>query len=156
MSAVTGIGTPQILGGAATTIGSVYVSSASATANSHIPDGFAYQTKLASVTVTPSPDTASSVAVLVTASFKWSITGSGGNLAYGTLGLHDATFNGWRNNALGQAASGSTTSGIATLTQMFSETGNVATEFALYGKRLNSSDTVTITDIDLRVEAIRR
>lgn len=152
------VGTGQIEPGAATGVGSTYVASVNATALSHVPDGFGFQTKLASVTLTPTPGLTPNVDVCVTASFKWSISGSGGATAFGTVGLHDATFSGWRNNGLvdGGVPSGSTQNGIVTLTQIFSTAGNVSTEYALYGKRLNSSDTVTISDIDLRVEVIKR
>lgn len=152
------IDTDELAPGAATGIGSSYVASASVTDDSHVPDGFGFQTKVASVTLTPTPGLTPNVDVCVTASLKWSVAGSGGNTAYGWLGLHDGTFSGWRNNELvpGGVASGSTRTGIATFTHIFSTPGNTSTEYALYGKRQQSSDTVTISDVDFRVEVIRR
>ena len=152
------INTDLLVDQSATVIGQTYVASVSIIKEAFTPDGFTRQTKAASVTLTPNPLTSANVDVIVTATGKYSLAASGGASGYGAASLHDATFSGWRNTDLGDSLtpSGTTTKGKFALSQKFSTAGNVSTEYALYSKRLNTTDTLTLTDIDFRVEIIKK
>lgn len=160
MSGVAGIDTPQLAPSSSTTVAVVQASGpVTATALSHTPDGYAWNTKIiSSGSITPSPTDSGNVEVEVTVSFLLSITGSGGNTAYGmySLQLASGAYNGFAIRSPAGVASGATISQPYVETKRFFVPGNVAAEFALYGKRANSTDTVDFKDIEFKVVVIKR
>ena len=151
------VDTPGLAGGAATLVRTVQVASAAATALSFSPNDFSRNTEIISDTFTPDPNTSGNVDVLVTASFLLTISGSGGNTAYSEYSLQHGTI--WDAFAVSGpqgVASGSTWQQKSTETRRFSVPGNASRKFGMWANRLNSTDTCTYSQVEMRCEVIRR
>jgi hypothetical protein len=123
---------------------------------SHSPDGFAYQTTVASLTLTPAPTLgAVAVDVLVTVIAGYTVQGVGAT-AYLDAGLHNGTYNGWNRRDVDQADAGKTRLGQVTLTQKFSQIANASVTFKFCSAILNSSDVASFKNIEIRAEVIKR
>ena len=75
-----------------------------------------------------------------------------GNWAISRSGI---SWDGWNDIELA-AAAGATSEAQGSSTIRYTVPGNVAVTFGAYGKKLNSTDTVTVSNIELRVEVIKR
>jgi len=152
------VDTLQITDGAATGVQQTAVSSVSITQNSHVPDGISFQTACATLTFTPSSVLgAVAVDVLVIATFSWSFANASGSAGQGAWGLQNAAaFDGFNMQWTPLVANGATELGSTTVSKRFSATANASLTVGLYGKRLSSGDTFTITNLDLRAEVIKK
>lgn len=149
--------TAQITASAATGISiATAAGPVSVTDQSHSPDGFAYNTLVASITLTPASALgATAIDVLVHAIAQYSVQGVGAK-AYLTASLQNGTYDGFNKRDVAQAASGATNTGSLTISKRFSETANASVTFALYANILNASDVASFTNIEIRVEVIKR
>lgn len=151
------VGTTGLAGSAATLVRTTQATSVAASALSFSPNGFIRNTEIVSDTFVPDSSTTGNVDVLVTASFLLTITGSGGNTAYSEYSLQQGgAWDGFAVSGPQGVASGSTWQGRFTETRRFSVPGNVSQKFGMWANRLNSTDTCTYSQIELRCEVIRR
>lgn len=157
LAQLNSVDTSQIAAGAATAVSiTTAAGPVSVTNQSHIPDGSAYNTLVASITLTPASVLgAVAVDVLVHASAQYSIQGVGAT-AYLTASLQDGTYDGFNRRDVNAAATGTTVTGSLTLSKRFSETANASVTFALYANILNVSDVASFSNIELRAEVIKR
>lgn len=148
--------TQKIAMSAATEVYVAQQASASITALDHIPDGIGFQTTAASVTFTPLSDAGATVDVLASVVFLSSIAASGGDNGVVSYSIQADTFDGWSQVELPSVPSGSTSIESRSRTQRYSLSANVSHTIRLIAKRIYSTTTVTFTNVELRVEVIKR
>lgn len=149
------VDTQLIAPDAATLISTATASSISVTAQSHVPDGFAWNTTIVSAAVVPSPLDAGNVEVLVTATFNYTIS-AGASGEYLQFSLQKASsYTAGLRTSTSQVPASTTRIDTVVITRRFSVPGNVSETFGLYADKINTS-TVTIDSAELRIEVVKR
>lgn len=140
---------------AATQIDSVTPSSpVTVTALAHTPDGFGFNTQVMSVTFTPAQSGLAQAFVDARASYAADALGPG----YAVWSIQDVggAFDGWKKmGSLAIPASTSATFPIST-TRSTPVVGGVTYTFALYVNKFKAGDTLTIDNMQMRVETVMR
>jgi len=148
--------TADVTPGAITSILSSSATSTAVAQLQHTPDGFSFNTQILSVAYTPD----FTGDVLLTASFTldYTTTSALGYLMDFRYSIQDGTFdNNKRQQFFKQgAASDLNTKAALSTSWRFSVTNGVAVTFKLVGAKLDTGDTATILNAQMRLEAIKR
>ena len=129
----------------------------SVTAQSHTPDGFTWQTTIASKTFTPDASLGAvnvSVTVTVTAAYALSASGVTGYL---DASIQDAAgYDGFNRTPVAKIAAGSSTQGTFSTSRTFTAVANASVEYRLVACVLNPSDVADFQRIDMQIKVNKK
>lgn len=146
--------TGQIAANAAT---EVYVTTPGAAVNvtalDHTPDGYSFNTQVTSVSFTPSQ---SGIAqVFFDGRGRYVNSNAGVSGAAWSIQNTGAAYDGWKRIDIGVSSSSTLNFSMQT-TRSIPVTGGTAYTFAAYANKLYPGDTLTIDNMEMRVEVIKR